>query len=702
MPSTTSTFYSQLGISLCREKKWLEAIASFKSALEIEPTELATRCNLGLALLQINDLQSAIECLQQVITEDPNFLQARINLGIALSSQHKWEEAISNFEVAIQINPNIVEAYCGLGVALREKGEYDLAIPHFEQAIQLNPQLTEPYLHLGLTFLKNNNLEEAVNCFVQVLNISPSHSEAYVNLCNTLYALKDLPSMYEVALDYKQYCDKPDDFRPDLLLIRSSLHLGLHEVAVNALTELEAKVYDLCSFQINDNAEVLNIPNELCDRLSVLYPEILFCLPYLRDDVAANSRLSQLVAHSYFHNQIDLESSQTSARRHSQDPPIRIGFISKGFYRMSEGWCNRDVIRELAILNPNIYLYVTARFKPDDLTQDFLASSQKLFIPPSLSHQIFLDSEEEIVQEICKDQIDILVDIDSVLTPIHTKILHSNPAPICLTWQGFEPANISDQNYFVGDWHTHPTGMEAYYYEKLMRLPDSFLSVSGFTCNEIDIISARSALGVDTDQIVFLCMAIGLKFSKDLVKAHVDILHRVPNSILLHKGSGDTDTTGFGSNMIRDTYYQECLNMGIEFDRIHFLGRTATEEEHRTIYLIADILLDSYPFNGVTHTLEALWFGLPVVTYVGEQLYSRASYSFMKNVGVYEGFAYSWNEYIEWSVKLSQDINLRQKIKETLIKAKHEESLASLWNPQKFALDFLNILYSIYKTLHQF
>ena len=88
LPSTTSTSYSQLGISLCREKKWLEAIASFKSALEIEPTELATRCNLGLALLQINDLQSAIECLQQVITEDPNFLQARINLGIALSIIH--------------------------------------------------------------------------------------------------------------------------------------------------------------------------------------------------------------------------------------------------------------------------------------------------------------------------------------------------------------------------------------------------------------------------------------------------------------------------------------------------------------------------------------------------------------------------------------------------------------------------------------
>jgi protein O-GlcNAc transferase len=696
MSSTTSTFYSQLGIALCREKKWQEAIANFRSALEIEPTALSTRCNLGLALLQINNLEEAVECLQYVIAEDPNFLQARINLGIALSSQNKWQEAISNFEAAIQINPNIVEAYCGLGIALREKEIYDLAIPHFEKAIQLNPQLTEPHLHLGLTLVKINNLEDAINCFVQVLNINPSHSEAYVNLCNTLYTLKDLSSMYAVALDYKYYCDKPDDFRPDLLLIRSSLHLGLYEVAVSSLTELEAKIYNLCDFQVNDNTEILGITNELCDRLSVLYPEILFCLPYLRDDVATNSRLSQLVARSYFHTQTNLISNRITNHKYHQDGSIRIGFISKGFYRMSEGWCNRDVIRELAILNPNIYLYATARFKPDDLTQDFIANSKKLFIPPSLNQQIFLNSEQEIVQEVYNDAIDILVDIDSVLTPIHTKILHSKPAPICLTWQGFEPANISCQNYFFGDWYTHPDGIEEYYYEKLMRLPDSFLSVSGFTCSEIDISAARNSLGVTTNQIIFLCMAIGLKFSKDLVKAHVEILHRVPNSFLLHKGSGDTDTTGIGSDIIRDTYYQECLRMGVAFERIRFLGRTTTEEEHRTIYLIADILLDSYPFNGVTHTLEALWFELPVVTYAGEQLYSRASYSFMKNVGICDGFAYSWSEYTDWAVKLSEDNKLRQNIKEMLIAAKQQDTLAPLWNPHKFAVDFLDILYSIY------
>ena len=474
--------------------------------------------------------------------------------------------------------------------------------------------------------------------------------------------------------------------------------MGLYEVAVNSLTELESKIYDLCDFQVNDNTEALNIPSELCDHLSVLYPEILFCLPYLRDGVAANSRLSQLVARSYFHNCIERVSEHIPVQRVSQDKSIRIGFLSKGFYRMSEGWCNRDVIRELAILNPNIYLYATARFKPDDLTQDFLANSRKLFIPPSLNSQIFLDSEQEIVQEIYKDRIDILIDIDSVLTPIHTKILSLKPAPICLTWQGFEPPRVSCQNYFLGDWHTHLSGIETYYYEKLMRLPDSFLSVSGFTCSEIDVSSARSYLGVASNQIVFLCMAIGLKFSKNLAKAHVEILRRVPNSILLHKGSGDTDTTGIGSNIIRDTYYQECLKMGVAFDRIHFLGRTATEEEHRTIYLVADILLDSYPFNGVTHTLEALWFELPVVTYVGEQLYARASYSFMKNVGVCDGLAHSWSEYTYWAVKLSEDIKLRHKIKETLIKAKQQETLAPLWNPNKFASDFLDILYSIYSN----
>lgn len=676
---------NQRGIALCHQREWESAIACFNSALEIDPYQPSTQCNLGYALLHLNRLEEAIDCFRAALANDRNLLQAHNNLGIALSKQQSWSEAASSFENAIQLNPNFADAHCGLGVALREQQQTHLAIICFEKAIELNPQGVDAYCHLGIALAQIDQFEEAAIYFDQALQINSGYTEAYVNLCNTLYRLGDLSSMYEVAVEYSQISEATGDFRADLLLIRAALHSGRYQAAVEALERLETKGYNLSKqfdLSIFDN------------KLAVLYPEILFSLPYLRDDVAANARFGQLVAQSYFNNCGNLIPLQIPKRPIAKANQIRIGFISKGFCRMSEGWCNRDVIRELSIINSNIYLYATARFKPDDLTEIFSASSQRLFIPPSLSQQICLENEMEIVEEILNDRIDVLVDIDSVMTPIHTKILRLSPAPICITWQGFEPPIVSRQHYFLGDCHTHPAGVEQYYYEQLMRLPDSFLAVSGFSCAEIDVPSVRKSLEISTDQVVYLCMAIGLKFSRQLAKSHVDILRQVPNSVLLHKGSGDTDKTEVGRNIIRDTYLQECELQDVAFDRIHFLGRTATEEEHRSIYLVADVILDSYPFNGVTHTLEALWFELPIVTYAGEQLYSRASYSFMQNVGVLEGIAHSWEEYAEWGIRLGRDHNLRATIHNHLIQAKCPETLAPLWNPRKFASDFLEILFT--------
>ena len=98
-------------------------------------------------------------------------------------------------------------------------------------------------------------------------------------------------------------------------------------------------------------------------------------------------------------------------------------------------------------------------------------------------------------------------------------------------------------------------------------------------------------------------------------------------------------------------------------------------------------MLDSYPYNGGTHTLEALWFNLPVVTYAGEQFLSRMGYSFLESLDIKLGVSWSWEEYINWGVKLGQDYNLRQEYIDSLVKSKSPENLAPLWNPKKFAQD---------------
>jgi protein O-GlcNAc transferase len=128
--------------------------------------------------------------------------------------------------------------------------------------------------------------------------------------------------------------------------------------------------------------------------------------------------------------------------------------------------------------------------------------------------------------------------------------------------------------------------------------------------------------------------------------------------------------------------------------RIKFIPADYPEEKHRMIYKIADILLDSYPFNGGTHTLEALWFNVPVVTKTGEQFFSRFGYSFLNTLGIEAGIAHNWEEYIDWGTKLGKNPDLTNKIKTQLAQSKQTEHLAPLWNPKKFAQD-------MYATLEQ-
>ncbi len=96
---------------------------------------------------------------------------------------------------------------------------------------------------------------------------------------------------------------------------------------------------------------------------------------------------------------------------------------------------------------------------------------------------------------------------------------------------------------------------------------------------------------------------------------------------------------------------------------------------------IADVVLDTYPYNGATTTLETLWMGIPLVTRVGEQFAARNSYTMMMNAGITEGIAWTDEEYIEWGIRLGKDTKLRQ---EVAWKLRQSRQTAPLWNGKQF------------------
>jgi predicted O-linked N-acetylglucosamine transferase (SPINDLY family) len=418
-----------------------------------------------------------------------------------------------------------------------------------------------------------------------------------------------------------------------------------------------------------------------------LYLNIAFDMPHLRDDVRANAKLCKTLANLY---QKYLQA-KANAEKHSDIPinlrpnpghPLRIGFLSKHFRRHSVGWLSVDIIEELSKITPHIFLYVTGDMGRDELTQRFEQYAEKFSRPKGAQ-------AKAVLEEVAKDQLDILVDMDSVTVMPNTEVFFHSPAHVCVSWLGFDAPYVNEKNYYLGDWQTHPAGVEEHYIEQVVRLPDSFAATRGLPIKQVDRQVVRRSMRVAPNQVVFLCVATGNKFCPELVEAQIRILSQVPDSLLFYKGRvGDLVA-------IERIYKEECQRQGVRTNRIRVLPRTRTEEEHRLIYQFADVLIDSYPYSGATHVVEALWFNMPVVALVSDQSFGRQAYSLMKAAGTDLGVAWNWEEYIDWGTRMGRDAGLRQKMRSQLERGKQPESLAPLWNPKKFAGD----MYQIFQDL---
>ena len=182
------------------------------------------------------------------------------------------------------------------------------------------------------------------------------------------------------------------------------------------------------------------------------------------------------------------------------------------------------------------------------------------------------------------------------------------------------------------------------------------------------------------DATVYLTAQNGLKRHPDTVRLQMNVLKEVKNAHLLIKGPADECA-------IQRLFIQIADQEGINPDRLHFLPMDPNEYVHRANLQIADVILDTYPYNGATTSLEALWVGVPLVTKVGQQFAARNSYAFMMNVGVTEGIAWNDKEYVDWGIRLGTDEAMRQKVAWQLRQSRHT---SPLWNAKQFTREMEN------------
>lgn len=481
---------------------------------------------------------------------------------------------------------------------------------------------------------------------------------------NNLTLLKDLISLNSTIHKYEEAFQLATDFYIQCETITTKvagyyliIHVLLKEGNWLKLESRWSEYLNLINQLIAEN------PQKIEPLVKDIFIYITMPLFYYRDQARENRLLQNQIAQLVQQSETKVTQTQPKIRERNNQK-LKIGYIANTLRRHSVGWLSRWLIHHHNQQQFQLFIYLINQ-EEDDITQNWFRDKVEIV-------RQFSSSVNTIAQEIKADEVDILVDLDSATNGPTARIMAHKPAPIQVTWLGFDASGIPSIDYFISDAYVISDAIKNHYQERIWELPDTYIGIDGF---EVGVPTLnREDLDIPNEAIIYLNVQEVKKLNPPIIRLQMQIIKAVPNSFLLFKGTGIQE-------LIKATIIDIAESEGVSTSRLRFLGKDKNEETHRANLAIADIVLDTYPYNGATTTLEVLWMAIPLVTLVGEQFTARNSYAFMKNVGLDIGIAYREPEYIEWGIKLGTDTNLR---KQVIWQLTQSRQTSPLWQGEKF------------------
>ena len=152
--------YSNRAISLEKLGKLEEALASYKTALNLRPTSYNYCVSIANILRELKKLEEALKFYDKAITLKPGSPDAYNNRGIIYHELNRFEQALDNFNEAITIKPDYAIVYSSLGNTLGALWRYEEAIHNYKKAISIDPEFVDAHANLSTGLLLLGNYEE--------------------------------------------------------------------------------------------------------------------------------------------------------------------------------------------------------------------------------------------------------------------------------------------------------------------------------------------------------------------------------------------------------------------------------------------------------------------------------------------------------------------------------------------------------------
>jgi len=647
---TEAAFHNNLGNVFKDQGKADEAIACYRRALDLKPDLAAAHNNLGVALKDQGQLEEAVACYRRATELKPDYAEAHNNLANALKDQGMPDQAVAGWRRALELNPQLAEAHNNLGVALKDQGNARDALACYRRALQLKPDYVEVHNNLGNVLRDRGQFDEALACYRRALQLKPDYVEAQTNLGNVFRdrgQLDDAVACYRRALELK----------PDYAQAHSNLGNALK--AQGNLPEALA-----CYLRAI----------ELKPDCAEAHSNLLFALQ--NQTGVTPAQLAEAHAEYDLRHAAPLRAvfPPENARKH--EGRLRLGFLSPDFRQHPVAYLALRAFENLDAERCETFCYYNEAIR-DAFTNRFQAAA-------SHWRDVLGMSDQGLAEQIRADRIDILYDLAGHSGGNRLLVLARKPAPIQVSWVGYPGSSgLRAVDYMMADRYEVPPGAERHYPERLLRMPD------GYVCYDPpDYAPAVTPLPAsDRKQVTFACFNNTAKVTPEAVEVWARILRRLPGSRLVLKYKGWNDSG------IAWRFAARFAAHGVAADRLEFLG-SSPHAELLAEYQRMDLALDTFPYSGGLTTCEALWMGVPVVTFPGETFAGRHSLSHLSNVGLTETIARDLDNYVELAVSLADDLP-----RLALLRAGLRDGMAAspLCDGKRFADHLLSMLQRVWE-----
>ena len=644
--------YYCLGISLHQLKRLEGAVKSYEQAIIIKPDYPEALNNLGIVLLDLGLLDDALMSYKNALLLKPDFVDAHFNHGNVCRMLGKMDLAKDSYLSALDINPEYVEVINNLGNVYKEIGQLHDSIECFNKAILIRYNYADAHNNLGNVLVVIGEIEEACKSYERAINVDSDYAEAYNNLGIANYKLGKLEvasKMYNKALVLNSsYADS----YANLAIVKKDLKeyddaISNYEQAFNLNSNLDYIQGDLLHTRMHicswDNWEdnLNDITIKVNNHKKTINP---FSMLALVDDPNIQRKTSEI----YINHNHPERSLLQKIKLYPRHKKIRLGYFSPDF---------RD--HPVSDLTAELY-EIHDRDKFEIFAFSFGVDTQdKMNLRVKSGVDYFYDVHkmpyEDVVTLSRSFEIDIAIDLGGFTSESRTEVFAMSVAPIQISYIGYLGTMGSNYyDYLIADLTIIPEKNQKYYSEKIAYLP--CFQVNDSKQVVPSTFFTRQDIRLPQKGFVFCCFNNTFKITPSTFDSWARILVKVEDSVLLI----------YADNKLAEiNLTKEIVTRGVNSKRLIF-GARLPKSDYLARYRVADLFLDTHPYNAGTTASDALRMGLPILTYTGNSFPSRMASSLLNAINLPDLIATSQEHYENIAIELALNSDKFKIIKDKL------------------------------------